>query len=145
MRIWIEAHRADRDRRLARRRALHLAWDGTLVPTGSACSRHCRFRIADPVAILGHLAIGAVSRRSETGEGGTASVVPCGQFLREAMVRERVTESEVLAAMRGRGIADSTHVEAVILETDGSFSIVRETARGPHSTLVGVSGADQPR
>lgn len=68
-----------------------------------------------------------------------------GQFLREAMARERVTESEILAAMRGRGIADPTHVEAVVLETDGSFSIVRDPARGPHSTLVDVSGADQPQ
>lgn len=68
-----------------------------------------------------------------------------GQFLREAMARERVTESEVLAAMRGRGIADSTHVEAVVLETDGSFSIVRDPGRGAHSTLVDVSGADRSR
>ncbi len=48
-----------------------------------------------------------------------------GEFLRGAMRRERVTEEEVLAAVRSRGVAAIGEVEAVVLETDGSFSVVQ--------------------
>jgi uncharacterized membrane protein YcaP (DUF421 family) len=46
-----------------------------------------------------------------------------GRFLSQAMKRERVLESEVLAALRGQGIASVEQVQAVVLETDGSFSV----------------------
>ncbi|MDT8387800.1 MAG: DUF421 domain-containing protein [Thiogranum sp.] len=62
-----------------------------------------------------------------------------GEFLRDAMARERVTESEILAALRGQGIANTAQVEAVVLETDGSFSIVKDREQGPRSTLVDVA------
>ena len=47
-----------------------------------------------------------------------------GQFLSGAMRRERVSEEEILASIRAQGIADPTSVDAVVLETDGSFSVV---------------------
>ncbi|MFO7664442.1 MAG: DUF421 domain-containing protein [Chloroflexota bacterium] len=53
-----------------------------------------------------------------------------GEMLLDTMKRERVTEEEVLAAVRGGGVADVEDVEAVILETDGSFSIL-EKGDGP--------------
>ena len=62
-----------------------------------------------------------------------------GQFLHAAMRRERVTEAEVLAAVRSQGIASLDEVEAVVLETDGSFTCVTRTERDAPSTLVGVS------
>jgi uncharacterized membrane protein YcaP (DUF421 family) len=65
-----------------------------------------------------------------------------GAFLPEALRRERVTESEVRAALRGQGIADAAKVYAVVLETDGSFSIIKEAGDGVPSTLVDVAGAD---
>lgn len=46
-----------------------------------------------------------------------------GQYLPQAMRRERVLESEVLAAVRGQGMAAVDQVQAVVLETDGSFSV----------------------
>jgi uncharacterized membrane protein YcaP (DUF421 family) len=49
-----------------------------------------------------------------------------GEMLLDTMKRERVTEEEVLAAVRGGGVADVEDVEAVILETDGSFSILQK-------------------
>ncbi len=43
--------------------------------------------------------------------------------------KERVTEEEVAAAVRGKGQSLES-VEAVILETDGSFSVLGRTHRG---------------
>ena len=47
-----------------------------------------------------------------------------GAYVRDAMKRERVTESEIGAAVREQGHADVGQVDAVILETDGSISVV---------------------
>lgn len=44
-----------------------------------------------------------------------------GQFLREAMRRERVTEDEVQAAARAQGIATLDDVAAAVLEPMGAF------------------------
>ena len=66
-----------------------------------------------------------------------------GSFLHEAMAKERVTESEIRAALRGRGIGDAGQVEAVVLETDGSFSIIKDPARGHRSTLSDVADAER--
>ncbi len=61
-----------------------------------------------------------------------------GRFLPEAMRRERVTEDEVRAAARAQGIASLDGVAAVVLETDGSVSVVEGGGRG--QPLEGVSG-----
>jgi uncharacterized membrane protein YcaP (DUF421 family) len=45
-------------------------------------------------------------------------------FLDEAMRRERVTTDEVIQAARGQGHADLGSVGAVVLETDGTLSIL---------------------
>ena len=47
-----------------------------------------------------------------------------GRFLTDAMRRERVTEDEVKAAMRQQGHDDAVGVSAVVLETDGSMSVI---------------------
>lgn len=60
-----------------------------------------------------------------------------GQFLSESMKRERVNEEEVHAAARNEGIASLTEVDAVVLETDGSFSVLKR-AEGARSTLSNV-------
>lgn len=49
-----------------------------------------------------------------------------GQFLREAMRRQRVTEVEVVSALRNHGVGDADKVAAVVLETDGTFSIIEQ-------------------
>jgi uncharacterized membrane protein YcaP (DUF421 family) len=54
-----------------------------------------------------------------------------GRFLPEAMRRERVTEDEVQAAARAQGIASLQVVAAVVLETDGSFSVIRRDSTSP--------------
>jgi uncharacterized membrane protein YcaP (DUF421 family) len=64
-----------------------------------------------------------------------------GEFLRDAMRSQRVTEPEIYQAARSQGVADlSSH--AVVLETDGSFSVLA-AARGTDSCLLtDVSGRD---
>jgi uncharacterized membrane protein YcaP (DUF421 family) len=48
-----------------------------------------------------------------------------GRFLPAAMRRERVTEAEVQAAFRSEGIAWVEEVAAIVLETDGTFSVIK--------------------
>lgn len=47
-----------------------------------------------------------------------------GSFLEQVMKRERVTRDEVQAAVRQQGKASMAEVNAVILETDGTFSVL---------------------
>lgn len=54
-----------------------------------------------------------------------------GEMLEGAMRRERVTEEELRAAIRARGIAAVEDVEALVLETDGNFSVVSRTDERP--------------
>lgn len=65
-----------------------------------------------------------------------------GRFLEAAMRDERVTKEEILATMRSAGVADPSGVDAVVLETDGSFSVVRGGTPGPMGTMANVNGAD---
>jgi uncharacterized membrane protein YcaP (DUF421 family) len=53
-----------------------------------------------------------------------------GQFLNDAMRRERITEDEVLAALRSRGVGDVSLAEAAVLESDGSVSVITSPAAG---------------
>lgn len=54
-----------------------------------------------------------------------------GRQLAEQMHRARVDESSVLQALRTQGIAALDDVEAVVLETDGSFSVIPRSDRPP--------------
>jgi len=47
-----------------------------------------------------------------------------GHFLRANMRDERVTEEEIRQALRSAGQSDPAQVRAVILETDGRFSVL---------------------
>lgn len=62
-----------------------------------------------------------------------------GNFVRDTLRRERVTEGEVRAAVRAHGFAGLEDVQAVILETDGGFSVIADKQRGT-SALEDVSG-----
>ncbi len=66
-----------------------------------------------------------------------------GEFLDGALHRERVTREEVLAAMRNSGAATLDEVSAVVLETDGSLSVVSKGDKPQgRSTLASVPVAD---
>ena len=59
-----------------------------------------------------------------------------GQFIPRALVRERITEGEVRAAIREKGITAVEDVDAVVLENDGSLSVSWESKRQSESSLV---------
>lgn len=63
-----------------------------------------------------------------------------GDFLWDAMKAERVNKGEILQAMRSQGIGNTEQVEAVVLETDGSFSVVKRSDDGMSVVLSNVSG-----
>jgi uncharacterized membrane protein YcaP (DUF421 family) len=62
-----------------------------------------------------------------------------GELQHAALRTERVTESEIRAALRSQGIAALEDVHAVVLETDGSFSVIRHADRSA-TALVDVRG-----
>lgn len=53
-----------------------------------------------------------------------------GRMLDRALRDERVSRDEVKAAVRGAGIGDIADVAAVILETDGSLSVIAQERAG---------------
>ena len=69
----------------------------------------------------------AIVRRAAKSD--PALLVLRGRILPAVLERERVTEDEVLAAIRSEGLARVEDAFAVVLETDGSLSVVDEPAR----------------
>ncbi|MFD1104650.1 DUF421 domain-containing protein [Sphingobium olei] len=53
-----------------------------------------------------------------------------GRFVKEALRDERVKEDEVKAAVRSAGIGGLADVALVVLETDGSFSVISQANAG---------------
>lgn len=58
-----------------------------------------------------------------------------GEFVAQAMKSERVSESEVRAAARGAGFGALEEIEAIVLETDGSVSVIGKSKAGDRSAL----------
>lgn len=61
-----------------------------------------------------------------------------GRMLSGAMRAARVTEDEIRSAIRSSGVSALDDVQAVILETDGSFSVVNKGSGHDRSSLSGV-------
>ena len=66
-----------------------------------------------------------------------------GQFQKDVMKRERVAEGEVLAALRTNGISAVEDADAVVLETDGSFSVITDLSKSTASALKDVKEFDR--
>ncbi len=67
-----------------------------------------------------------------------------GQPIRAAMVRERVTMDEILAAARKAGIGELTGSHAVVLETDGSLTVIDHRGESRTGTLRTIKFPEQP-
>jgi uncharacterized membrane protein YcaP (DUF421 family) len=52
-----------------------------------------------------------------------------GQYLMQAMRRQRVTKAEIDSALREHGYQDISHIACVVLEADGSISVVPRDCR----------------
>ncbi|PIC76726.1 MULTISPECIES: DUF421 domain-containing protein [Sporosarcina] len=58
-----------------------------------------------------------------------------GSFLKETMKSERILEEEIFQAARSSGLGSLDDVSAVILETDGSISVIQSESQTSFSTL----------
>lgn len=67
-----------------------------------------------------------------------ALLVHRGELLRDALRRERISEDEILQALRTRGAASIGELEAVVLETNGELSVLRRAEGGPRGSLGGL-------
>lgn len=68
-----------------------------------------------------------------------ALLVHDGRLLPEAMRRERISEEEVLQALRSSGVASLTDVDAVVLETSGRLSVLPRAEAGSRGVLAGIA------
>lgn len=66
-----------------------------------------------------------------------------GQLKHDILQRERVAEGEVLAALRTSGISAMEDADAVVLETDGSFSVIQNIDDSSASALKDVKEFDR--
>lgn len=66
-------------------------------------------------------------------------VLDRGSLLESALREQRLTESEVLQAVRSSGVGDIGLVHAAILETDGTLSVITQRQAGDGSALRDVS------
>lgn len=63
-----------------------------------------------------------------------------GKFLDQALRTQRVTKDEVLSALRASGVSDASDVNAVVLETDGSLSVLKgQDGKVADDTLANVT------
>lgn len=63
-----------------------------------------------------------------------------GEMQQESLTQQRVAEGEVLAAIRLAGCASIEDIDAVILETDGSFSVIQNMELDNASAMQDVKG-----
>lgn len=61
-----------------------------------------------------------------------------GQLLEQAMRQERITRDEVEAAVRKKGHGGFDAIAAVVLETDGSLSVIADTEVGDGRAVQSV-------
>lgn len=61
-----------------------------------------------------------------------------GFAIRDALIQERVSQEEILAAIRSSGLPTSDDC-SVVLETDGSLSVIAKRADEEQSSLANVS------
>jgi len=61
-----------------------------------------------------------------------------GHMLHSAMRRERIAPSEILQALRSQGVDSIESVDSMVLENDGSFSILSKTQGREASTMSDV-------
>ena len=66
-----------------------------------------------------------------------------GKMQHDVMKKERIAEGEILAALRTSGVSAIEDADAVILETDGSFSVITNIDDSSASALKDVREFDR--
>jgi uncharacterized membrane protein YcaP (DUF421 family) len=61
-----------------------------------------------------------------------------GSLLKEAMVKERISEDEVHAIIREKGVSSLAETDAIIMETDGSLTLIKSIQYPESATLTSL-------
>ena len=64
-----------------------------------------------------------------------------GELLHDALQRSRVVEAEVLAALRESGYGSPEQIQAVVIETDGTFSVIKGSEAASSEALSNLSNS----
>lgn len=59
-----------------------------------------------------------------------------GDFLRDAMQRERISETELDGVARKNGVGSLAEVEAIVLEPDGRFAVIPTSSAGDGAAVT---------
>ena len=66
-----------------------------------------------------------------------------GEYLHDAMREQRVSEGEVRAAIREAGHAAIEEIKAVVLETNGNISVIKQSENSSESALSDVGNYEE--
>jgi len=66
-----------------------------------------------------------------------------GEFLEKPMRDERVTHAELEQSARKQGFGDLSDIAAIVLETDGSFSVISKEKAGSRTALRSLAKHDR--
>jgi uncharacterized membrane protein YcaP (DUF421 family) len=96
------------------------------------------------VLLIGfQLALHTLARRSHRAEkiivADPRLLLHRGEIIRSAMESERVTEEELRAAIRAHGFVRVEDVRAVLLEADGTFTVMGEQPAKHETALADVA------
>lgn len=75
---------------------------------------------------------------------GPVVLLVSGELQPAQLRRNRLSESEVLQAVRATGSGDLSDIAAVVLETNGAISVIPKSKLGNGSALEGVRDAPGP-
>ncbi|HVL76788.1 MAG TPA: YetF domain-containing protein [Noviherbaspirillum sp.] len=75
---------------------------------------------------------------SKTVKTAPSLLLENGAFRPDALRRTRVTEDEVRSAVRQHGYGDLERIAAVVMESDGSLSVISKQDLGSGSALEGL-------
>ena len=70
-------------------------------------------------------------------------LVRSGQMIRSAMKRERVVEAEIYQSLRTAGLRELSEVDTIILETDGTLSVIPADGSSEDSSSSAPPSDDQ--
>ncbi|MEB3355757.1 MAG: YetF domain-containing protein [Synechococcales bacterium] len=73
-------------------------------------------------------------------KGTPTLLVYRGKIQHQTLRHERITEGEICAAVRQHGYAALEDIEAVVLETNGNFSVIKQLQHPSASAMVDVNG-----
>ena len=62
-----------------------------------------------------------------------------GRVLHQNLRKERLTEPELQTAIREHGVGSYNEVEAVVLESDGRFAVIKKKTAGDHSAMESLA------